>query len=88
MIAIVHRYVLEKNMENIFPAKKNQLLLLLLLLTVIQYKQRYTRTSLSCNVAVVDLKYFFSISKASKFSIMQDWILIVSDLVLCDNMYD
>jgi hypothetical protein len=35
--------------------KKNQLLLLLLL-TVIQCKQWYTRISLSCNVAVVDLR--------------------------------
>jgi hypothetical protein len=32
------------------------LLLLLLLLTVIQCKQRYIRTSLPCNVTVVDLK--------------------------------
>jgi hypothetical protein len=38
--------------------QKNQLflLLLLLLLTVIQCKQRYIRTSLPCNVTVVDLK--------------------------------
>jgi hypothetical protein len=35
--------------------QKNQLLLLLLL-TVIQCKQRYTRTSLPWNVNVVDLK--------------------------------
>jgi hypothetical protein len=34
--------------------QKNQLFLLLL--TVIQSKQRYIRTSLRCNVAVVDLK--------------------------------
>jgi hypothetical protein len=40
-------------MENNFQTK-NQLLLLLL--TVIQCKQRYTRTSLPCNVTVVDLK--------------------------------
>jgi hypothetical protein len=45
--------VYEKNMENNFQTK-NQLLLLLL--TVIQCKQRYTRTSLPCNVTVVDLK--------------------------------
>jgi hypothetical protein len=32
------------------------ILLLLLLLTVIQCKQRYIRTSLPCNVTVVDLK--------------------------------
>jgi hypothetical protein len=38
--------------------QKNQLFLLLLL-TVIQCKQRYIRTSLPCNVTVVDLKYFF-----------------------------
>jgi hypothetical protein len=44
----------EKNMEKKFQTK-NQLLLLLLL-TVIQCKQRYTRTSLPCNVTVVDLK--------------------------------
>jgi hypothetical protein len=50
--------------------QKNQLFLLLLL-TVIQCKQRYTRTSLPCSVTVVDLKHFFFISKASKFSIMQ-----------------
>jgi NADPH-dependent 7-cyano-7-deazaguanine reductase QueF len=43
----------EKNMEKIFQTKKNQLMLLLLL-TVIQCKQRYTRTSLPCNVTVVD----------------------------------
>jgi hypothetical protein len=56
-------------------------------LTVIQCKQRYTRTSLPCNVVVVDIR-IFSISKASKFSIMQDLILVVSDLVLCGNMYN
>jgi hypothetical protein len=38
--------------------QKNQLFLLLLL-TIIQCKQRYIRTSLPCNVTVVDLKYFF-----------------------------
>jgi hypothetical protein len=38
-------------------------ILLLLLLTVIQCKQRYTRTSLPCNVTVVDLKYFFRFPK-------------------------
>jgi hypothetical protein len=43
----------EKNMEKMFPTK-NQLFLLLL--TVIQCKQRYIRTSLPCNVTVVDLK--------------------------------
>jgi hypothetical protein len=42
--------------EKKFSEKKKQLLLLLLLLTVIQCKQRYTRTSLPCNVAVVDLR--------------------------------
>jgi hypothetical protein len=35
--------------------QKNQLFLLLLLLTAIQCKQRYIRTSLPCNVTVVDL---------------------------------
>jgi hypothetical protein len=43
----------EKNMEK-FSDKKNKLLLFLLL-TVIQCKQRCTRTSLPCNVTVVDL---------------------------------
>jgi hypothetical protein len=33
-------------------------------------------------------KIFFSISKASKFTIVQDEILVVSNPVLCDNMYD
>jgi hypothetical protein len=45
----------EKNMEKIFQTKK---MLLLLLLTVIQCKQRNTRTSLPCNVTVVDLKKY------------------------------
>jgi hypothetical protein len=40
---------MEKNVRQ-----KNQLLLLLL--TVIQCRQRYTRTSLPCNVTVVVLK--------------------------------
>jgi hypothetical protein len=40
-----------------FLRQKNKLLLFLLL-TVIQCKQRCTRTSLPCNVTVVDLKYF------------------------------
>jgi hypothetical protein len=39
--------------------RQKNLLFLLLLLTVIQCKQRYIRTSLPCNVTVVDLKYFF-----------------------------
>jgi hypothetical protein len=43
-----------------------------ILLTVIQCKQKYIRTSLPCNVTVVDLKYIFFIFKAYKFSIMQD----------------
>jgi hypothetical protein len=47
----------EKNIEKMFPTK-NQLFLLLLL-TVIQCKQRYIRTSLPCNVTVVDLKKKF-----------------------------
>jgi hypothetical protein len=42
--------------------QKNQLFLLLLL-TVIQCKQIYIRTSLACNVTVVDLKYFFQFPK-------------------------
>jgi hypothetical protein len=48
----------EKNMENNFQTKKKQLLLLLL--TVVQCKQRYTRTSLPYNVTVVDLTYCFN----------------------------
>jgi hypothetical protein len=46
----------EKNMENNFQTK-NQLLLLLLL-TVIQCKQKYTRTrsALPCNGTIVDVK--------------------------------
>jgi hypothetical protein len=40
---------MEKNVQT----KKS---ILLLLLTVIQYKQRYTLTTLPCNVTVVDLK--------------------------------
>jgi hypothetical protein len=44
-------------MEKKFRQKNK--LLLFLLLTVIQCKQRCTRTSLPCNVTVVDLKYFF-----------------------------
>jgi hypothetical protein len=63
--------------------QKNQLFLLLLL-TVIQYKQRYIRTYLHFS----GFKSIFSICKAFKFSIIQDYILVVSDLVLCDNMYD
>jgi hypothetical protein len=38
-------------------------LFLLSLLTVIQCKQRYIRTSLPCNVSVVDLKQFFRFPK-------------------------
>jgi hypothetical protein len=51
-----------------FFRQKNKLLLFLLL-TVIQFKQRCTRTSLPSNVTVVVI---FSISKASKFTIVQD----------------
>jgi hypothetical protein len=54
-----------------FSDKKS--IILLLLLTVIQCKQRYTRTSfitLQCYRS--GFKIFFLISKASKFSIMQD----------------
>jgi hypothetical protein len=45
-----------------FFRQKNKLLLFLLL-TVIQCKQRCTRTSLPCKVTVVDLKYFFRFPK-------------------------
>jgi hypothetical protein len=51
-----------------FFRQKNKLLLFLLL-TVIQCKQRCT--SLPCNVRS-GFKIFFSISKASKFTIVQD----------------
>jgi hypothetical protein len=40
-------------------SQKNQLLEL----RIIQCKQRYTRTSLPCNVAVVDLRYFLGFPK-------------------------
>jgi hypothetical protein len=47
-----------------------------LLLTRIQCKQRYTRTSLPLRITLQcyrsRFKIIFSISKASKFSIMQD----------------
>jgi hypothetical protein len=45
-----------------FFRQKNQFLLLLLL-SVIQWKQRCTRTTLPWNVTVVDLKYFFRFPK-------------------------
>jgi hypothetical protein len=51
----------EKNMEKNFQTKNK--LLLFLLLTVMQCKERCTRTSLPCNVTVVDLKYFFRFPK-------------------------
>jgi hypothetical protein len=47
----------KKIWKKIFRQKNK--FLLLLLLTVIQCKQRCTRTTLPCNVTVVDLKYFF-----------------------------
>jgi hypothetical protein len=49
----------EKNIEKNFQTKifrQKFFFLLLLLLTVIQCKQRCTRTTLPCNVTVVDLK--------------------------------
>jgi hypothetical protein len=46
-----------------FFRQKNQFLLLLLLLSVIQCKQRCTRTTLPWNVTVVDGKYFFRFPK-------------------------
>jgi hypothetical protein len=51
--------------------RQKNILFVLLLLTVIQCKQRYIRTSLPCRYRS-GFKIFFSISKASKFSIMQD----------------
>jgi hypothetical protein len=47
-----------KKIWKTFFRQKNKLLLFLLL-TVIQCKHRCNRTSLPCNVTVVDLKYFF-----------------------------
>jgi hypothetical protein len=52
---------LKKIWKKCFRQKKQ--LFLLLLLTVIQCKQRYIRTSLPCNVTVVDLKSFFRFPK-------------------------
>jgi hypothetical protein len=49
---------MKKIWKTIFRQKKKQLLLLLL--TVVQCKQRYTRTSLPYNVTVVDLTYCFN----------------------------
>jgi hypothetical protein len=46
----------KKIWEKMFRQKNQFLLLLLLLLTVIQCKQRCTRTTSPCNVTVVDLK--------------------------------
>jgi hypothetical protein len=68
--------------------QKNQLFLLSLL-TVIQCKQRYIRTSLPCNVSVVDLKQFFRFPKLLNSLLCRTryWLILVSDLVLCDNMY-
>jgi hypothetical protein len=51
-----------KKIWKTFFRQKNKLLLFLLL-TVIQCKQRCTRTSLPCNVTVVALKYFFRFPK-------------------------
>jgi hypothetical protein len=48
---------------------------------IVQSKQRYTRTSLPCSVAVVIPKLLNSLLS------MQNRILVVSDLVLCDNTY-
>jgi hypothetical protein len=42
----------EKNMENIFQTKKS-----ITAKMIVRCKQRYTRTSLLCCVAVVDLRY-------------------------------
>jgi hypothetical protein len=47
---------MKKIWKKCFRQKNQLFLLLLLLLTVIQCKQRYIRTSLPCNVTVVDLK--------------------------------
>jgi hypothetical protein len=53
--------------------QKNQLFLLLLLLTIIQCKQRYIHTSfITLQCYRRGFKIIFSISKTSKFSIMQD----------------
>jgi hypothetical protein len=47
---------IKKIWKKCFRQKNQLFLLLLLLLTVIQCKQRYIRTSLPCNVTVMDLK--------------------------------
>jgi hypothetical protein len=47
---------MKKIWKQCFRQKNKLFLLLLLLLRVIQCKQRYIRTSLPCNVIVVDLK--------------------------------
>jgi hypothetical protein len=41
----------EKNMEKIFQTKK-----LIIAKMIVQCKQRYTRTSLPCSVALVNLR--------------------------------
>jgi hypothetical protein len=44
-------YVHEKNMEKNFQTKKS-----IIAKMIVQYKQRYTHTSLRCSVALVDLR--------------------------------
>jgi hypothetical protein len=44
-------YVHEKNMVKNFQTKKS-----IIAKMIVQCKQRYTRTSLPCSVALVDLK--------------------------------
>jgi hypothetical protein len=46
----------EKNIEKTFQTKKSIIVIMYYsVLTVMQSKQRYTRTSLPCNVTAVDL---------------------------------
>jgi hypothetical protein len=49
----------KKIWKKIFRQKNKLLLFLLLTVISTMCKQRCTRTSLPCNVTVVDLKYFF-----------------------------
>jgi hypothetical protein len=66
----------EKDMEKNFQTKTS-----IIAKMIVQSKQRYTRTSLPCSVAVVIPKLLNSLLS------MQNRILVVSDLVLCDNAY-
>jgi hypothetical protein len=72
-------------MEKMFPTKKSIIFIIIIINDNITKMYSYI-IILQCYRR--GFKIIFSISKASKLSIMQDWILVVSDLVLCHNMYD